>query len=186
MENIENYKNTIKQYAESQTDYNFQTIGKDYALVVLERIILSARRIVKYTSESFYGDEVEKDMSFIEALCSFLSQPDTQLQIIVSNVPEDSNVKDSLNPYFRLYQTPAYREGRITIKNAKGCHFMNNARRVDFCVADTVMYRYESDTDKSIASCNFNDSEFSNKIEGAFDAAFKVVPESVDLSNLFA
>lgn len=47
MENIDIYKNTIKQYAESETNYSFQTIGKDYALVVLERILLTAKKTVR-------------------------------------------------------------------------------------------------------------------------------------------
>lgn len=186
MENIDIYKNTIKQYAESETNYSFQTIGKDYALVVLERILLTAKKTVRYTTDSFYGEDVERQMAFIEALCSFLAIPNSRLFIIVTNLPEDISHKDSLNPFYRLFQHSAYREGRIEIRHSHGGHFINNDKNMQICVADSIMYRIESDTSKCIASCNFNDSAISKKFETVFDSAFETILSKIELNNIFA
>lgn len=186
MENIEIYKNTIKQYAESKTNYSFQTIGKDYALAVLERIILTAKKTVRYTTDSFYGEDIERQMVFIEALCSFLSIPNSKLFVIVTNLPENIAQKDSFNPFYRLFQHNAYKEGRIVIRHSHGGHFVNNEKNVQICVADSTMYRIESDTNKCIASCNFNDSGISEKFEEVFDSAFGTIQMDIDLNNIFA
>lgn len=186
MENLESYKNTIQQYAESKINYSFQTIGKDYALAVLERIILSSKKTVRYTTDSFFGEDIERKMAFIEALCTFLSIPDSRLSIIVTDLPDDVSQKNPYNPFYRLYQHKAYSEGRVTIKNARGGHFMDNGEKVHFCVADSVMYRFESDTSKCIASCNFNDKELSDKLETVFENAFGTISTIVDLNSIFA
>lgn len=186
MENIENYKKTIKQFAETKTNYSFQTIGEDYALIVLERIILSAKKTFKYTTNSFFDESIEKDMVFIEALCAFLSAPEAQVQIIITDLPEDISQKDALNPFYRLYQHEAYKQGRISIKNSSGGHFVNNDKKVNFCVADSLMYRFESDTSKRIAFCNFNDSIRSEKYENVFDDVFVKIQTAVDLNSIFA
>ena len=185
MVNIEEYKQTIKQFAENKTNYRFQTLGKDYALVIIERMFLNAKSSIKYTTKNLFDSDVEKNMSFIEALCFFLASPQSKLSILVEELPENISDKNPFNPYYRLYQHPAYKQGRIKIGNSKGGHFMNNGKQIQFCVADSKMYRIETDIDKCLASCNFYDNNMSANLENAFETAFSTIKSFVELDKIF-
>ncbi len=185
MVSIEDYNKAVEYLALHKKNFDIQNEGDDYAKVIFSNIFRNANKTIRIAANTLRNTVVDSK-EYQDALDVFLAKEGTCLQIIITKLPENVNEKVSTNIYRRLMQNPAYRAGRIHIKNADHQMFKIGDTPANFCVADGIMYRIENDIVKRTALCNFGNPQKALKYEEIFDKGFSSIEKEVDLAQLFA
>lgn len=173
---LKDYKRAVEEYAKNRTDYVFQNQGDAHARIVLSSMFLNSKDYIRIAANSLTNMEVVGTTEYVQPLLAFVNKPTTKLDIIVSEY--DSNID---NPLFKqLKETDAYAQKRVRIRNANGGCFRDEKKNViHFTVADTCMYRYETDVEQRSATCNMGGKNFAKSLEDAFDKAFDTLNEVI-------
>ena len=175
MTDMTQYSLAVKSYAERGEDYLFHNEGNEHALIILSNIFANAKSHIRIAANMLYNDEVVNTEEYVGKLKSFLDKSDTRLSIIVSKVPDISDVRSRSRKgtlYWMLYNHPAYRQNRVVIKDACGKAFHDEKNNiVNFCTGDTSMYRLEEDIQIRKAIANFGDEKHTKQLIDAFENA---------------
>lgn len=163
------YEQIVESYAKEKTNFLFHNQGNVHALIVFKSIFRNAVSKVRIAAESLTNSEVANNDEYLKALKSFLDRPETHLQILLSNAPENPREYVLFNT---LKSHEAYRAGRIEVRDGKGRNFRRNGLVCHFCTADSRMYRIETDVTNRKAECNFGDKSTTEFLEKIFDEAF--------------
>ena len=194
------YKNTIELYAQEEKDYPFKNRGAEHAIIVLPLIFKYANERIYLLANNLWNSEVVNTYEYISAIQSFLDKGTTQLKIMVSNFPSELIDNDVDSLYKMLCNHDAYKEGRVSIKNANGKNLFlinkkidigetndaNKSNIINFCTADKRMYRIETDIVNRKAECNFNDDRTVRLLDAKFEEFWNRDDNTVvNLSNYF-
>ncbi len=185
MFSIEEYKAAVQFFASSHKDYDIKNEGDDCARVIFTNLFLNARQTVRMVANTLRNDVVDSN-EYLDSLGSFLGREGSKLQILIHHLPDNAREESASNIYLRLRRHPAYEQGRIEIKKTGGDRFFLGEKPVNFCVADSLMYRLEDDIEKRTALCNFGNYDKAVSLETAFDKVFGSIKEKVELTELFA
>lgn len=185
MFSMEEYKEAVRYFASKKKNFDIHNEGNDCAKVIFTNLFLNASNEIRIVANTLRNPVVDSP-DYQDALCSFLAREDSTLHIIINHLPDTVGDATNQNIYRRLYLHPAYKEGRIIIKNAGRDRFFLRKKPVNFCVADGLMYRVENDIEKRTAFCNFGNPEKAEPLERLFDNVFDKIEDKVDLNNYFA
>ena len=185
MFSLKEYKAAVEFFASSHRDFDIKNEGDDCALVVLTNLFLNAKQRIRMVAHTLRNEVVDAK-EYQDGLDSFLARKDARLQVIIHHLPEAAKENMVSNLYRRLRFNPAYEDGRIEIKVAGRDRFFVGDKPVNFCVADSIMYRLENDIEKRTAICNFGNKSRAEGMESAFDHVFDGINETVNLKELFA
>lgn len=183
---MEEYKKSVKYYADEQKDYLFHNKGDEHAKIIFENIFRTANNHIRIAANNLWNTAVVNTSEYIDALKSYLDKPDTKLDILLINTPPIDKVKskEDSNIYRMLYEHRAFRAGRINIHSGEGRSFKKDNQIIHFCTADGRMYRLESNPEERSATCNFNDVERTAILDANFDKVFPTT-KSVNLNIFF-
>lgn len=183
------YRSAVQSYARNGIDYLFHNKGSEHALIILSNIFQNAQDTVRIAANKLFNDEVVNTHEYIASMESFLSKKDSRLQIIIEQKPtKDEVLKHGKENtfYWMLFNHPAYRQGRVEIREGQGKSFKDpNGNKVNFCTGDNVMFRLENDVIERKAVANFHDPDFTAQLVDVFDQAFASIPSTVDLSEYY-
>lgn len=183
------YRAAVESYALYKTNYLFHNEGAEHALIIFENIFKNANSCIRIAANNLWNDEVVNTKAYINAIVHFLDKDKTQLKIILTNFPEQEELRttEQNNFYLTLYKHPAYREGRITIVDGEGksFKFKKENKTIHFCTADSLMYRLEDDIEHRKAIGNFGDSQTAKELETVFDQAFNSGLKKIHLNEIF-
>jgi hypothetical protein len=185
MVSLEDYRKAVESLAQKKKNFDIQNEGDAYAIVIFSNIFKNAENRVRIAANTLRNAVVDSN-EYQDALDVFLAKEDTTLQIIVSKLPDNVSERINTNIYRRLYNHPAYQEGRIHIKNANRSMFKINGAPANFCVADGLMYRIENDIEKRTALCNFGNKARALRLEEVFEQGFNSIEKEIDLGQVFA
>lgn len=186
MNALEQYRNAVKNYAARGVDYLFHNEGEEHALIIFTNIFINAKNTIRIAANKLCNKEVVNKKEYVDSLSAFLNKEDARLFILLTNRPttEEANVEGCL--YKMLYNHPAYKEGRILIKDGNGKSFRDKEKNiVHFCMGDETMYRIENDVVERKAIANFGDSKTTKVLNESFDNAFNSVTTTVNLHDYY-
>ena len=187
---MKQYRSAVENYAKNGVDYLFHNKGDKHALIILSNLLQNAQHKIRIAANRLFNDEVVNTSEYIESLKQFLDRKDTTLSILVSQrpTPEDfKTVSREKTLYWMLFNHPAYRQGRIQIKDGGGKSFRDkDGQNVNFCTGDDRMFRLEDNIEQRKAIANFKDESFTKVLNGVFDLVYPKIQESVDLQALFS
>ena len=183
---MEEYKKSVRYYADEQKDYLFHNKGDEHAKIIFENIFRTATKQIRIAAYNLWNSAVVNTPEYLGALKSYLDKPDTKLQILLIEEPSINDVlsESSYNIYRMLYEHPAYQSGRVEIKCGEGKSFKKDDKTIHFCTADGRMYRFESNPEQRSATCNFNDPNQTAILDSNFDRVFPQTT-SVNLNTFF-
>lgn len=181
-----NYKEAVETYARERRNYLFHNMGNDHALVIFTNIFETAESDIRIAAAKLCNQEVVNTEEYISSMSKFLARPDAKLKIIVSEFSKEEVESIKVNNFFRfLYDSDAYKEGRVEIHTGEGKNFKgNDGRLINFCAADSRMFRFEDDIVNRRATCNFNDEDSAKTLEDVFDHVFETL-DAVNLHDCF-
>ena len=185
---LEIYAREVEKDAKEGTDYLYHNEGNDHARIICTNIFKNAKTEIRIAANRLYNDEVVNTPEYISSMKEFLDKPKTILKILIVEAPKVEDVKKDNTFYGMLFEHPAFKEGRITIKEGRGKSFSdNNGNKVNFCTADDRMYRYETDITRRKAVANFGDQKRSKELKEIFDRVYDKdgLTFTVDLNNYF-
>ena len=186
MNTLEQYKNAVKDYAARGVNYLFHNEGDEHALIIFTNIFCNAKDTIRIAANKLCNKEVVNQKEYINSLRYFLDKKDTKIYILLTSCPSKEEVNDDNCLYKMLYSHPAYKEGRILIKDGEGKSFRDkDGKVVHFCMGDDTMYRIENDIVERKAVANFGDSKTTSVLNTGFDKAFNSVGKSVDLHDYY-
>ena len=186
MNALEQYRNAVKDYAARGVNYLFHNEGDEHALIIFTNIFINAKKTIRIAANKLCNKEVVNQKEYVDSLSAFLDKKGAQLYILLTNRPtkEEANVEGCL--YKMLYNHPAYKEGRIIIKEGNGKSFRDQERNVvHFCMGDETMYRIENDVVGRKAVANFGDRKTTMVLSKGFDNAFASVATTVNLHDYY-
>lgn len=154
--------------------------------MIFTNIFKTAESEIRIAAAKLCNQEVVNTSEYISSMAEFLSRPETKLKIIVSDFAADDVAKVVEHNFFMsLYESTAFQEGRVEIRTGEGKNFKgSDGRLINFCAADSRMYRFEDDVENRRAICNFNDTDSAKALEKIFDGAFETL-KVVNLQDCF-
>lgn len=187
---LKDYRIAVENLAARKENYLMHNYGDEHAKIVCSNIFSNAESHI-YIAANSLCNNVTCSPSYIKAMGTFLDKPDTLLQILLTNFSKEA-LNENRRFFYSLKEHPAYREGRIIIKDTEGKKFwtypneedQNNKIEFHFCTADSIMYRKELDTVNRRAICNFGDKETAKSLEFLFNNAFNSSPKEIRLEDL--
>lgn len=189
MTELEQYREAVQNYAENGVDYIFHNRGDEHALIILTNIFKNAKEKIRIAANRLYNDEVVNTAEYINSIKEFLDKKDTHLYILINSKPSVEEVrqhgpKNTL--YYMLYNHPAYRQGRVEIKEGQGNFFHNEKGDfINFCTGDSTMFRLEENIEERQAIANFNDSTNTEQLIQIFDNIFPTLESKVELKDYY-
>ena len=153
--------------------------------VIFANIFRNARQRVCIAANTLRNEVVDSS-EYQDALDVFLGNGGSELQIIISHLPNNATEDSSNNIYRRLQHHPAYLAGRIHIRNANRPLFTLGNKPANFCVADGLMSRIENDIEKRTALCNFGNAKRAQELEEIFRRGYDSLQSEVNLNSMFA
>ena len=185
MTSLEEYRQAVEYLAEQKKDFDIHNEGNDCAKVIFANIFKNAKSNVRIVANTL-RNEVVDSQEYQDALDLFLSREGAELKIIINHLPTNANEDSANNIYRRLQRHPSYLAGRIQIREAGRDLFHLGSKPANFCVADGIMSRIESDVEKRNALCNFGKKDRAVKLEEIFNQGFSSIQNTVDLNYIFA
>lgn len=184
---LQNYDMTVHDFARDKVNFMFHNSGNEHALIICKHLFNNANNTIRIAANQLYNDEVVNTPEYIETMRTFLEKRKGTLKIIVSNPPQPGIVNEKGSFYGMLYDSKAYKNGQIDIRNAEGKSFRKPGTDdpVNFCTGDDGMYRFEWDTAHRKADANFKDPDRTGDLNRQFDKIFKTLPK-LDLNGFFA
>ncbi len=190
MTEMDQYRIAVQNYARNGVDYLFHNRGDEHALIILSNIFRNAKRHIRIAANKLYNDEVVNTEEYINSIKAFLDQKDTRLSILITTRPTKEEVTEygpETTFYWMLYNHPAYRQGRVEIKDGQGSFFRNSeGKQVNFCTGDNRMFRLESNIKERQAIANFNDEDTTRQLIEAFDGIYPGLTSKVELKDYYA
>lgn len=187
---MEQYRIAVQNYARDGVNYLFHNKGDEHALIILSNIFKNAKSHIRIAANKLYNDEVVNTIEYVESMKAFLDKKDTRLDILITTKPTKEEVTEygpENTLYWMLYNHPAYRQGRVEIKEGQGRFFRNEEGvQVDFCTGDEKMFRLEGDIVKRQAIANFNDEDATRQLIEAFDKVYPSLTSKVELKDYYA
>lgn len=170
---IEEYKDAVRSCAKNHINYLFHNEGPDHARTILSNMFVNAHEHVRMASNRLTNSEIVGSDEYQKAILEFLDRNGTRLDIMLTHVPSEEETLRRGSLFTLLYFHPAYKDGRINIKDGHGMSFMDKTgNHINFCTADSNMYRIETDIEKWKAVANFNDSSKAKYLSEKFDSIF--------------
>lgn len=187
---MEQYRIAVQNYARNGINYLFHNRGDEHALIILTNIFKNAKRHIRIAANKLYNDEVVNTPEYVESMKAFLDQKDTRLDILITRKPTKEEVTEygpENTLYWMLYNHPAYRQGRVEIKEGQGSFFKNEeGEQVNFCTGDEKMFRLEGNVVERQAIANFNDEDATRQLIEAFDRVYPSLTSKVELKDYYA
>ncbi len=186
MSTLEQYRNAVKDYAVRGVNYLFHNEGDEHALIIFTNIFLNAKSTIRIAANKLCNKEVVNKQEYIDSLKVFLDKKDARLFILLTNRPTAEDIEDQSCLYRMIYNHPAYKEGRIQIKDGQGKSFHDkNGAVVHFCIGDETMYRIENDIVERKAIANFGDGKTAGVLNRGFDKVFASINSEVNLNEYY-
>ena len=185
-EELQTYKKNVFTCAEKGIHYLFHNKGNAHALTICSSMFQNARNVIRIAARQLYNDEVVNQPDYIESMRSFLDRKGTRLQIIISRKPTREQVGCGPSFYKMLYEHPAYRDGRVEIRDSECKYILYKGKKVNFCTADDRMYRLETDIFQRQAVADFCDIDSTKTLNSLFDRIFVKLTSKVELKEYFA
>lgn len=192
-DNLKEYEAAVKNYAANKINCELRNNGPEHASIILNNIFSNANKCIRIAADKLSDNEVVDTIEYVNSMKSFLDKEGTELYILLTNYNEE-DIKSKIGTCFlkELARHNAYssKDKRVFIKCGNGSSFTinddNNKRvKVNFTTADSIMYRFEYDTEKKSAICNFGDKFLTKEYEEAFKGAFeKEENTEIKLENL--
>lgn len=189
IDNLKSYREAVAFLAKNKVDNLLHNAGNEHALIIFENIFKNAVQEICIVAKDLNNEEVVLKPSYLSALSEFLSKNGVKLKVLVSEFDSDTISSEDDSFFRRVFDSKAYKEGRVEIKNGNGMGFRNNAYGdsvLHFCVADGTMFRLETDIKQRKAICNFGDQVFTSELRKAFNLGFDNERSTIiDLNQLF-
>ena len=186
MNTLEQYRNAVKDYAARGVDYLFHNEGDEHALIIFTNIFCNAKETIRIAANKLCNKELVNQKEYIDNLKLFLNKGDTRLFVLLTSRPTNEEAMSNDCLYKMLYEHPAYKEGRISIKDGQGKSFHDkDGKIIHFCTGDSKMYRIENDIRGRKAVANFGDEKTSTVLNSDFDKAFSSVETDVNLDDYY-
>jgi hypothetical protein len=160
------YLQKIEYLALNQVNENFFNSGSNHALIVLNTIVRYAKNHIKVFAGNLCTD-ISNDKEYIDNLRTFFMNGG-KMQVLLCDFNNDNNLSNkNISAVFKDFSK------NVTLKKTKNVVIMPSEKNpIHFTVADSKMYRFETDTVNKIARGNFNDTRNSKILETVFDKLF--------------
>jgi len=158
---MKEYRSYIKELSDLKSSKVFFNSGPDHAVVVFSSIFESANDNVSIFAGNMKGG-ISDNLEYVISLRNFLYKGG-QLDITLEEYDETSP------PKIFNFLDDFYQEGRVKVCVTPK-RVLNNGKEVHFTVADSRMYRIETDKKNYLAKGNFNDSITSGILENIYSA----------------
>jgi hypothetical protein len=165
----------VRNLAKNRVGERIRTSSKRHAIAIFEAMFGSATKKICIFTEQLLPD-VFGAAEVIDAAGSFISRPQTILQVLVQTPKVQSNWGE--HPLFRaLTSGPPEGRGRIVARAATGSYARDTAHH--FAVVDEVGYRFEVQHDTAEAIASFSEPTTAKQLQVAFDEAFNLSQQFV-------
>jgi hypothetical protein len=159
------YTQKIENYALNDISEDFFNSGSEHALIVLKTIAKYARSTIKVLAGNLCT-YISSDPEYIKNLRTFLINGG-KMQVLLCDY---DNGYDHFNKdIFKLFMD--FRSN-VELKKTSNRLEIKSGNTVHFTVADSKMYRLETDVINKIARGNFNDRKNSTILEEIFNKVF--------------
>jgi len=186
LEKMKSYREAVEYYAKNRKSNLLHNEGNEHALIIFENLFKYSKDYIRIAAKDLANKEVVNTSDYIEPILVFLSNPNARLDILLTNFNiAVKDIEHESNFFWHIYNSQAYRENRITIKDAQGKGFRLDNKPVHFCTSDSHAYRVEDDIDKRKARCDFGDETTTKNLEETFDKAFGTVTNIIKLQQVF-
>ncbi|MDR0658443.1 MAG: hypothetical protein LBG18_05870 [Mediterranea sp.] len=182
---MEDYKKAVEYYALKRINDLLHNEGNEHALIIFENIFKNAKKHIRIAARDLSNKQVANTCGYINAMKIFLEKKDAKLDILLVKFNKDVTEIQENNFFRFLFETDAYKNNNVRIKDSNGKCFSLKNEEVHFCTADSHMYRIEDDVIKRSARCNFGDESGTKNLEDKFDNAFGSIDKTVDLKEYF-
>ena len=175
IDELKSYREAVAHLAKHKVNNLLHNAGNDHALIIFENIFKNAVQEICIVAKDLNNEEVVLKPSYLNGLSEFLDKNDVKLKVLVSEFDSATISSEDDSFFRRVFNSKAYKEGRVEIKNSHGMGFRNSAYGnsfLHFCVADGTMFRLETDIEQRKAICNFGNQEFASELRKVFDIGF--------------
>lgn len=186
LEKMKSYREAVEFYAKNKKSNLLHNEGNEHALIIFENLFKYSTDHIRIAAKDLANTEVVNTSDYIEPILTFLNNPDARLDILLTNFNiAVKDIEHESNFFWHIYNSQAYKENRITIKDAQGKGFRLDNKPVHFCTSDSHAYRVEDDIDMRKARCDFGDETTTKNLEETFDRAFGTVTNIINLQQVF-
>lgn len=189
MNEMDQYRMAVKDYAFRNVPYLFHNQGDEHALIILTNLFINAKEHIRIAANKLYNDEVVNTKDYIDSMRTFLDRKDTKLSILITRKPTIDEIQSCPKEntfYWMLFNHPAYYQGRVEIKEGNGKSFHDEkGNQINFCTGDQQMYRLENAIVERKAIANFGDPEMTGKLIETFDNIFPNLRSKVELKDFY-
>lgn len=189
IDELKSYREAVAHLAKHKVNNLLHNAGNDHALIIFENIFKNAVQEICIVAKDLNNEEVVLKPSYLNGLSEFLDKNDVKLKVLVSEFDPDTISSEDDSFFRRVFNSKAYKEGRVEIKNSNGMGFRNSAYGnsvLHFCVADGIMFRLETDIEERKAICNFGDPQFATELRKIFNLGFYHEKSmTIDLIGIF-
>lgn len=185
---MKEYRIAIEKCARLHLDNMVHNEGNEHALIIFENMFKYSKDHVRIAAKDMANVEVVNNATYISAMKTFLNNPNAQLDILLVNFNESvRDLPHETNFFYHIYNSEAYSNGRVRIKQSNGGCFKAGGKPMHFCTSDGHAYRMERDINLRTAHCNFGDKDTTKHLENLFDRVFSSNNQStsVDLNKIF-
>lgn len=173
--NIEEYREAVKHFADSQENFEFTNKGVQHASAVVSNMIRTCKNELIIYSGTMNKD-VANDSHLVKMLNKFL-ESGKKLRIVLDVMPDEADKSESLK---QILESINNRKRDVVLKVDTDKVFSKGIKEVfkdkethHFMVADGISYRFEIDAVQYKAICNFNDKKISGELKDTFNLLFE-------------
>jgi hypothetical protein len=165
------YKDYLKELAQNRKNVVFFNSSAEHASAVMSTIFQNSENLVKVFAGGLTG-EVSSSPEYRKSLDNFLRRGG-RLQILLEEYNADCPpINIDLLRFYKLKST-----NQVVVKTHPENYFIkrkdaDEGGKIHFCVADSRMYRIETDTLNYLAEGNFNDEKTAKALDVLFDSVF--------------
>jgi hypothetical protein len=151
IKNLSDYKLAIEHLANTCDPYVFANSGQDHACIVMSNIFRTAKNHVNIFARDLRGDVSKGE--YLTSFENYLKTPGTSMSVLLEETPKPQSQA------FEILKRHKRDNVKVYLINAVAkAAFTENGVLNHFTTADNRMFRFETDTEKYMAVCGFNDS----------------------------
>lgn len=172
------YERKVRRLAYNKEPYLIDNKSSQHAIILLKYIFETAEDNIQIVAGTL-NSSVTNSKAYIQALEAFLKKPDTTVDIIVMESPSRDLCKTEGTLWYHLYNLSPEKKNRVKIKHSDGAKFLRTNQdkkdekvEVHFTLADSTMFRMETNTDKRSALASFNAPAIVKRMENTFYRVF--------------
>lgn len=171
MDNINEYRQIIEQFARERTNARVSNGLPLHASILIETMFKSAKAEMRIFTREL-DNNVFGNADILAAAEKFISRPYAKLEILLQKSQNEkwASSHPLLTKLAELSQSGPH--GNVVVRNAVGSY--SNEGTNHFAVMDNDGFRYELDHDGCRAIANFNESRTASKLAEFFDLAFDI------------